>query len=149
MSNTTTTVNRGRPAGKAATKAKRPTRIPMSGQRMRMQVEEEDKDPGFHYKWINDQRGLVQRALKAGYEYVTIEEIPSWGTPDVDSASGTSSYVSMPVGDKVVAYLMKQPIEFYEEDRAEMDAITDAREADMKKTLNSGQNGTYGKVDIS
>jgi hypothetical protein len=147
--NTTTTVNRGRPAGKAGTRAKRPTRIPMSGQRMRMHIEEEDKDPAFHYAWINDSRGLIQRAIKAGYEHVSVAEIPSWGTPDVDSASGTSTHISMPVGDKVIAYLMKQPMEFHDEDQAEKDRLIDAREADLKRELNSGRDGTYGKVDIA
>jgi hypothetical protein len=121
----------------------------MSGQRMRMHIDEDDKDPAFHYAWINDQRGLIQRAIKAGYEHVTTAEIPSWGEADVDSADSSSSLVSMPVGDKVIAYLMKQPMEYYEEDQAEEQALVDAREADMKKSLNSGQNGTYGKVDIA
>ena len=134
---------RGRPR-----KAVRPTRVPMSGQRMRMHIDEEDKDPNFHYAWINDQSGLVHRAKKAGYEHVPLTEIPSWGTPDVDSADPTASIISMPVGNKVIAYLMKQPMEYYEEDQDEMNALVNARESDMKKELNSGQNGTYGKVEF-
>jgi hypothetical protein len=30
----------------------------------------------------------------------------------------------------------------------EMQAEVDAREADMKRTLNSGQDGQYGKVEV-
>jgi hypothetical protein len=142
------TVTRGRPA-KAATVAKRPTRIPMSGQRMRMHIEEEDKDPNFHYGWINDKGGLIQRAKRAGYENVLTSEIPTWGTSDVDAADSTSSFISMEVGNETTAYLMKQPMEYYEEDAAETNAITNSREADMKKDLNSGQNGTYGAIEIS
>lgn len=147
-STTNTKGTRGRPATKV-TREKRPKRIPMSGQRMRMHIDEDDKDPAFHYAWINDQRGLIQRAIKAGYEHVTTAEIPSWGEADVDSADSSSSLVSMPVGDKIIAYLMKQPMEYYEEDQAEHAALVDARETDMKKSLNSGQNGTYGKVEIA
>ena len=153
MTNDTTTnkstPQRGRPSAEAKGRVKRPTRIPMSGQRMRMHIEEEDKDPAYHYAWINDQGSLLHNAIRAGYLHVSVEEMPTWGTPDVDSASGSSSHVCMPVGDKVMAYLMKQPIEYYEEDQAAHQAAIDAREADMKKSLNSGQNGTYGKVDIA
>lgn len=149
MSNTANTVKatRGRPP--MAKGAKRPKRIPMSGQRMRMHIEEEDKDPNFHYAWINDQKGLLHRARTAGYEHVLTSEMPSWGESDVDSADSSSSVVTMPVGDKLLAYLMKQPMEYWEADHAEEQRIVDAREADMKKELNSGQNGTYGKVDIA
>jgi hypothetical protein len=151
MSNTTTTKKtRGRPATKQATHAKeRPTRIPMSGSRKRMHVDEADLDSNFHYAWINDQKDLIHRAKRAGYEHVTVAELPHWGTPDVDSAGSTSSLVSMKVNADTTSYYMKQPMEYYEEDQAEKDALVDAREADMKKNLNSGNEGTYGKVDFS
>ena len=149
MSNTTTTVKktRGRPAKAKATS--RPTRIPMSGQRMRMHIEEEDKDPNFHYSWINDQSGLVQRAIKAGYEHVTTNEMPSWGEGGVDASESNSSMVSMNVGGDVIAYLMKQPIEFFNEDRQMEEDINKARLADIQKELNSGEEGTYGKVEFA
>ncbi|MGW8181752.1 MAG: hypothetical protein ACWGQW_23730, partial [bacterium] len=73
MSDTTVTKTRGRSAHGHKV---RPTRIPMSGQRMRMHIEEEDQDPAFHYAWITDKRGLLQRALRAGYVHVTREEVP-------------------------------------------------------------------------
>ncbi|MBT8449326.1 MAG: hypothetical protein KJO69_06530 [Gammaproteobacteria bacterium] len=148
MSNTTTVKKRGRPATKT-TRTERPRRVPMSGQRMRMHIEEEDKDPNYHYGWINDTSGLIQRAKRAGYENVLVSEIPSWGELGVDSANSTSSVISMKVGPDTTAYLMKQPMEYYEEDQAATKAITDSREADMKKELNSRQEGTYGKVEFS
>ena len=148
-SNTTTvkteTAKRGRPSTK---RTERPTRVPMSGQRLRMEISAEEKDPAFHYAWINDDKDLIFRAKRAGFDHVLLEELPSWGQSSVDSANPVDSLVSMPVGHGKVAFLMKQPIEFYEEDREASDRIVDAREADMKKQLNSGQDGTYGKVDI-
>ena len=147
----TTTVNtvksRGRPA-KAKT-TKRPTRIPMSGSRKRMHIAAEDQDPNFHYAWINDQRDLLFRAKRGGYEHVTVEEMPQWGIADVDSANAASSLVSMKVNADTTAYLMKLPMEYYLADRAEMEALVEGRESDMKKELNSGNNGTYGDVKIS
>ena len=144
---TTTKETRGR--AKPAARAERPVRIPMSGSRKRMYIDEEFQDPTFHYAWINDQKDLIFRAKRAGFEHVLVSEIPSWGTPDVDSADPTASFISMPVGHGTSAFYMKQPVEFYEEDQKIMADIVDARESDMKKDLNSGQDGKYGEVDFS
>lgn len=143
---TKTTAQRGRPSTQ---RADRPKRVPMSGQRMRMEISAEEKDPNFHYAWINDDKDLIFRAKRAGYEHVHIDELPSWGQVDVDSANSTDSLVSMPVGQGKTAYLMKLPKEYFEEDMKAHADLVDAREADLKKELNSGQNGTYGEVNIS
>jgi len=151
MSNTNTTreIKRGRPSTtETVSTVKRPKRIPMSGSRMKMQLDKDFLDENFHYAWINDQKGLLYDAKRAGYEHVTTDEIPSWGDRSVDTANATGSVVSMPVGQGVVAFLMKQPMEFHVEDRAEMDDLWQAREADMKKDLNSGTGGRYGSVKI-
>ena len=146
MSNTRTTATRGRTSTTAKTKrTERPVRIPMSGSRKRMHIDEEFQDPNYHYAWINDQRDLLFRAKRAGYETVYAAEIPSWGQTDVDSANPTESAISMPVGGGVIAYLLKQPMEYFLEDQEAMNAIVDDREADMKKELNSTE-GTYGEV---
>jgi len=148
MSNTVTKkpAARGR-AASAATRAKaRPVRVPMSGSRKRMHIDEEFQDPNYHYAWINDQKDLIFRANRAGYVHVLGSEIPSWGVRDVDSANPAESQISMPVGGGVIAYLMKQPMEFYLEDQAELNTQVDAREAEMKKDLNSEKDGKYGGV---
>jgi hypothetical protein len=152
MSNTNTTreIKRGRPVtSDTVSTVKRPKRVPMSGSRMKMELDKDFLDENFHYAWINDQKGLLYDAKRAGYEHVTTDEIPSWGTRSVDTANSTSSYVSMPVGQGVVAFLMKQPMEFHKEDQMEQDAMWQAREEDMKKDLNSGTGGRYGSVDIA
>lgn len=147
MSETETVkATRGRPK---TSRAERPKRVPMSGSRQRMKVDDEYKDPAFHYAWINDQKDLIHRAKRAGYEHVETSEMPFWGSTDSEASGSTSSIISMNVGKGVTGYLMKQPIEFYNEDRAEMDKVVDDRESDMKKTLNSGKDGTYGEVTIT
>jgi hypothetical protein len=138
---------RGRPP--KVKRTERPTRIPMSGSRKRMHIEVEDKDPNFHYAWINDQKDLIPRAKRAGYEHVSLTEMPSWGAPDVDSSDSTSSMVSMKVNEDTTAYLMKQSIEFYEEDQKSKNDVIDARESGMKQELNSGTDGKYGSVEFS
>lgn len=140
---------KGRSTTKTSTRTSRkPKRIPLSGSRKRMHIEEEFKDPNYHYAWINDQKDLIFRAKRGGYENVTISEIPSWGVADVDTGSSTSEVISMKVNADTFAFLMKLPMEYYLEDRAAMDALVDAREADMKKGLNSGDGGTYGSIKI-
>lgn len=147
--NSTTTVKktRGRPA-KAKGAASRPTRIPMSGSRKRMHVDA-DLFPGYHIAWINDQKDLIYRAKRALYENVLTSEIPGWGSSDVDAADSASSLVSMKVDNDTTAYLMKLPMEYWEQDQAEKQKLNEARTADMKKELNSGEDGTYGNVDFS
>jgi hypothetical protein len=137
---------RGRPP---KVRTERPTRIPMSGSRKRMHIEDEDKDPNFHYAWINDQKDLIPRAKRAGYEHVMLSEIPSWGSPGVDSADSTSSMISMKVSADITAYMMKQPMEFYDEDQKSKNDVVDARESGMKQELNSGTDGKYGSVEFS
>lgn len=148
MSNTNT-LAKGRSTTKTSVRADRkPVRVPMSGSRKRMEIAKDQLDPDFHYAWINDQKDLIFRAKRAGYENVAISEIPSWGVADVDSADPSASIISMPVGHGTIAYYMKQPMEYYLEDQATMNELIDRREGDMKKSLNSGDNGTYGEVKI-
>ena len=128
---------------------RRPKRVPMSGSRKRMHIEADLLDPDFHYAWITDQKDLIFRAQRAGYEKVLTSEIPSWGVADVDSADSSSSVVCMPVGNGFMGYYMKQPMEYYEEDQKSMNDLVDRREGDMKKQLNSGDNGTYGEVKFA
>jgi hypothetical protein len=82
----------------------------------------------------------------AGYEFV--EHNVEVGTRDVDSSNGTSSVVNKDVGKGVTAYLMRIDEEFYEEDQAAKQKTISDKEASMKRTLNSGDNGTYGSVKI-
>lgn len=147
MTNTTTVKKtRGRPVKAHGTE--RPTRIPMSGSRKRMHVDP-DLFPDFHIAWINDNKDLVYRAKRAGYEHVMVDEIPGWGNSDPDSGSPTDSMVSMKVGASMVAYLMKLPIELWEEDQQTKREENEARTSSMKQELNSGKEGTYGQVEIS
>ena len=67
----------------------------------------------------------------------------------LDTGSSTSSFISTNVGQGVTAYLMKQPMEYHEEDLKIQRDQNESRMADLKRELNKGDKGTYGKVDIS
>jgi len=124
--------------------SKRPNRIPVSGKRDILTVE--GKDPNYKYTWVNDTNGMVQRFKQGGYEVV--EHDVMVGQNQADHSNPTSKAVSMNVGQGVTAYLMRIPKEWHDEDmKAKQDRI-DRSEADLKRTLNSGKDGTYGKVTI-
>ena len=150
MNDVTAKPTRGRPRTNVGGDTKRPERVAMSGSRKRMHIPEDYKDPSFHYAWINDQGDLINRAIRAWYEHVTIEEIPIFANgQDVDSASGSDSHVSMNVGQGITAYLMKQPMEAHEEDLAIQRQTNDDRIADLVKQTDGKQSGSYGEVKFS
>ena len=147
MTNTTKPAAQGRSAVKP-TRAQRPKRVSMSGSRKRMHIPEEYQDPEFHYAWISDQGDLLFRAKRAGYEHVSGSEMPMM-VFDVDAGSDGTGPIHANGGKGVTQYLLKQPMEFHKEDLDEQREINRARIADIKKDLNSGKDGTYGKVEIS
>ena len=124
---------------------KRPKRTPVSGNRNILTVE--GKDPNYKYTWVNDDdKGSIQRFKEAGYEFVDDEL--KVGDKNVDGSTLPSSVVSKNVGQGLTAYLMRQPMEFHEEDMAAKHKRVDELEADMKRELNSGKDGTYGSVEF-
>jgi len=145
--NDTTQTQAIRGRGKPTTsRAQRPKRVSLSGARKRLHIPEDYKDPAFHYAWIADEKDMVNRAKRAGYECVKHDEMPDLGY-DVDA--GGEGLLTTNMGHGVTGYLMKQPMEFHEEDLEELRQINRDRVADIKKELNDGKDGKYGKVDIS
>jgi hypothetical protein len=142
------TPKRGRPASRQETvRPKRPERIPLDGSRTRLALDEASLDPAYHYKWVNDVDDKIQRFKNAYYEHVTGEEGLKIGQRSIDSSTGeVASVVSRDGGRGIKVYLMKIPIEFYEEDKAAKEAATERRADSLKRSLNSGQDGMYGGV---
>lgn len=145
----TTPKRRGRPRKSDAPHltGDRPKRIPISGDRQKMEVPESAKDPNYFYYWFNDQNNDIYNAKQAGYVHVQKDELPGryYG---VDTADSESSVVSMRVGQGVTAYLMKQPKAYREEDVAAYNARVDESERALKEKLNSRRDGQYGSVTI-
>lgn len=124
--------------------SKRPNRIPVSGRRDILTVE--GKDPNYKYTWVNDDRGMIEKFKQGGYEMV--DHAVTVGQRDADTSNPTSKVVSKNVGGGITAYLMRIPKEWHEEDMKEKARRIDESEADLKRNLNSGKDGTYGKVTI-
>ena len=95
---------------------------------------------------------LVDKYRLGGYEFVywtdLTEENEQVGDSRLNADSPMESRVSKNVGNGVTGFLMKIPLEYYAEDKSSKDKRTDELEAAMKTQLNSGNNGTYGKVQI-
>jgi len=119
-------------------------RVPLSEQRGILTVR--DKDENYEYRWVNDKDSRIETLQQRGYEFV--DDDVEVGDKDVDSSKGVSSVVSKAVGGGVDGYLMRIKKEYFEEDKAFKAEQIDKREADMKRTLNDGKDGTYGAVEI-
>ena len=100
-------------------------RIPFSGHRKKLHVEE--SFPGFVPYWFNDEDDNLNRAEAGGYVFVTKDEVPSIGQgalhqENTDLNSKVSKVVSR--GEPVIrAYLMKIKKAWYKEDRAQQEEI--------------------------
>jgi hypothetical protein len=125
----------------AEARAKRKERNSITGTRTKLSLTGEE--PGFHYAWINEDN--VGSATDAGFEFVT--HAIKVGNKHIDVSTMQGGKISRNVGQMVVAYLMRIPQEWYDEDMAEEQRLkVDASEERIKDELNSnGLNGTLVK----
>jgi hypothetical protein len=100
----------------------------------------------FHYHWVNDIGDRLYQRFKEGYDFVEKGGL-SAGDITVESARGTDSLLRKGVGRGVTAYLMKIPIEIYDEYSAEKrKQVADS----VEEIRGSGkQSGSYGEIKIS
>lgn len=82
-----------------------------------------DARPGYHRHWFNDTGSRIGDAENGGYTKVNDKE----GKP-VSKIVGTQEG-----GERLVAYLMEIPQEWYDEDMAEQQASIDAKEELIKR----------------
>jgi len=105
-----------------------------------------EKDPNFHYRFVNDVGSRVYNFQQAGYELVADDGLVV-GDSRVSDASNLGSAHRV-VGDGgTVSVLMKIKKEWFEEDQAKKAAAVDEQEKAMKQ--NNSVAGDYGSVKIS
>ena len=105
-----------------------------------------DKDPNFHYRFVNDVGSRVYNFQQAGYELVTDENLVV-GDSRVSDASDLGSPRRV-VGDQgTTSVLMRIPKEYYEEDQAKKNALLDEQDQAMKQQATKDLD--YGKLQIS
>lgn len=98
-------------------KHNRKQRIPLGAQRIKGAVSE--KDPRYHYHWINDQPGRIQMALDGGYELVPKSGVIVNKDANTNLGSMVSQYAGRnEAGVPFNRYLMRIRKTFYDEDQA-------------------------------
>lgn len=144
-------LNRGHPTrSQAHVTGDRPTnRVPLTGRRTRMELKDDELDPNYKYKWINDTPAMIDKYVAAGYIHVKTNEGITVGQRTVDTGSDLAANISLDVGQGVIAFLMKQPMEYAKEDRALRDEALKDLNGNLKRELNEGNVGDYGSVKIS
>lgn len=121
----------------------RPKRVPVSGNRDILTVQ--NKEKGFHYRWVMDRGMRVSKFIQGGYEIA-----PDHGLIVGDARVGVSSQYGSTVvstsqdGSNLVLMRIKQ--EWYDEDQeAKAQAIIESEEAMAE--LGEGQYGTTGIIN--
>lgn len=104
------------------------------------------KEPGWHYRVVNDAGDRIAQFLEAGYELVDASTVKV-GDKRVDSAAAEGSKAQVAVGKGEKAFLMRIKDEWYKEDQ-------DAKQVEIKKleqsiTQNLAGKADYGTVKIS
>lgn len=134
-------------------------RTPFSASRKRLEVRyvEKDFEKQWHGHWFNDQDGRIERAQDAGYEFVKPDEVRGVGDREVNSGNtDLNSKVSRVVGrgeggNPIRAYLMKLPLDLYNQDKAEKQKVNDL----VDNAIRAGKAGgvdvrnKYGDVKLS
>lgn len=124
----------------------RPKRVPIHEQRR--DIMNAPRKTGFVRRWVNMIGDRVERMKLAGYNIV--EESVPVGDPSVtgnNQSLGTGARKG--VGGGVQAVLMEIPKELYDEDQKAKIQNLAEKEAQLRKSLNSGNEGTYGKVEFT
>lgn len=126
---------------KAREAEKSQRRRPLSSQN---RLEVVGEIPGYKLRIVKDSPGRIARFMDAGWETTDRSEI-SVGTSRASVANQESdvNYIDLGGGEK--GLLMKQKIEWAEEDRALHDAKVDKLEEAVK---NPALEGRYGSIDI-
>ena len=122
--------------------AQRPKRTPIS-QRNRLEIR--NKEAGFHYRIVNDVDDRVELLKENGWEIVPDAKVGAVGNRRVDNTSALGSASSFSVGQGTKAVVMRIPVEWFNEDRAALQAQIDEVESTMKRDAKKASD--YGVFD--
>ena len=122
----------------------RPKRIPIAA---RNRLDVKNREPGYVYRIVNDEDDRVERLQQAGYEIAPKESVGAVGNRRVDGATPLGSSAHFSVGKGVQAVVMRQKLEYYQEDQNTKQAEIDQLEATMKGDARKASD--YGTLDVS
>lgn len=122
----------------------KPERVPL-GRRNILTVKGLKDTDEYHYHFFNDVGDRLYNCQEAGYEFVEKTGL-AVGDKTVEYARGTDSIVSKGVGRGVRAYLMRIPMELYQQDQKAKQLEIDAVEEQIRSS--SKDKGRYGSVSV-
>lgn len=128
---------------KQLTQKRTSRRTPINGVRNVLSVQ--GKEPGFHYRIVNDEGDRVAQFEAQGYEIVTDPKIKV-GERRIANPTKEGSPVRTSVGGGVQAYVMRIREDWYKEDQEAKQAHVNETEAAMKKDALKGAD--YGKLEL-
>ena len=100
-----------------------------------------NQEAGYKYRIVNDVDDRVELLQEQGYEVVPDAKV---GDKRVGLPKSLGSTSSVSVGGGTQAIVMRQKLEWYEEDQR----IKQAQLLELEQTMNQ-KAGDYGKVEIS
>ena len=132
-------------------------RVPFSGLNRRLHVSK--KDPNFWYYIFNAVEDRIQRALDAGYNFVTKKEAEendiTFGDPNLaHNSEDLNGKVTKVVGrydngKPIVGVLMKLPMELHKEDEAIKARTADAIDDGLLRGGVAREEGYVGGIDYN
>ena len=123
--------------------AERPRRTPL-GKRNRLMVQ--NKEPGYHYRIVNDEDDRVTQLQENGWELAPNAKVGALGDRRVDNASSLGSQPYISVGKGVKATVMRIKEEWYKEDQAVKQAEINELEETMRQEAK--KKSDYGDLRI-
>lgn len=137
-----------------------PTRVPFGGFTYKLEVA--NKDPNWWYYWFRDTGDTIERALRAGYEFVTRrqanrmlpEELTNRDVHGGNQSLTDDVRVHGGRDDRGRDYnlvLMRQPMEYHMEDLAAEQALTDDVDKAISRQNFQNRNiaNKYGDVTMT
>jgi hypothetical protein len=121
----------------------RSTRVPVTERNI---LSVKGKEDGYHYRIVNDTGDRVQQLMDAGYEIVDASSVQV-GDKRINSTSPEGTQAQVSVGGGVKAFVMRQKLEWYNEDQAAKQSRVNQLEETI--TQSAGANGLSGSVKLS
>ena len=119
----------------------RTTRVPVTERNI---LSVKGKEPGYHYRIVNDAGDRIQQLQDAGYEFVDASTVQV-GDKRINSTSPEGTHAQVSVGGGVKAYVMRIKQEWYDEDQA----AKQARVNQLEETIQQTASAYTGSVKIS
>ncbi len=142
-------VQRGRPrkVNPSEREVTRETRVPLGGFAGPLSIQ--NKDPNYRYYWELDSEvdgTKIERRLQAGYVFCRPEENLVIGKTSVYKTENVGSIIRVPAGKGDYHYLMRIPVEWYEDDQRRNSERVKLTEESLHEQ--SKKDGFYGSLSI-